>query len=493
MSRPLPPNLTIDQLARELLRRDSDEFNDFYVPHKGQCEFHASPCREKWAITGNRWGKTTAVVQEVIWNITRTHPSFTPKAERQKGHWAYDWPERKPVRGKQTWRVVANDVGAFIKYLVPKFRHSIPRRYLYNHSWEDAWDARNNILLFEDGSVIQFMTYEQKIQAHEGETLHGVMFDEEPPPGIYTVNTKSLATTNGYVFGAMTPWQSSRFIYQDIYLAAQTSDRVFVVTGKMEDNPYTTERALKDIEDRLTDPAERAARLYGEFAWLTGAVFPEYKRDIHYVPYPAEGLPDDWPIVMVVDPHPNKPTFVLWVKFDLSNPDRPVAWAYREAALRGTVEEIANQIRIMSSNEIIDTMLIDAHVLHPDALRGTASLMMEWQRLLPGIAPAPADKNKRINIMKEYFQVNPINNEPRCFITHNCPGTHWQIERYHWKGDTRTGEETSKPQTIKKDDDWVDCLGYALQVGPKRRRRPKAKPVVIGFKAISNAGGYRTY
>lgn len=482
------------QLTRALSDKMEKEFLDFYVPHDGQAALHSSNCKEKWGITANRWGKTTALLMEMLWHITRQHPCFTPKDKRIKGHWAFDWPEWTPVAGKQRWRLVCNDTAAIVRYMLPKIEAMVPRRFLYQGSWEKAWNKRHSILLFADGSVLQFLTYEQKVQAHEGETLHGVAFDEEPPEDIYTVNVKCLATTNGLVLGAMTPWQSSRFVYQDVYLRSQTQpEDVLVARGIIEENPYISKEAVRRISDQITDPNERAARLKGEFAWLTGVVFPAYKRDVHFVPYPAEGLPDEWPIVMAIDPHPNKPTAVTWTKFDLTKPDRPTAWVYREAFLRGTVEEIANMIRVQSVEEQMDTMLIDSHVLHPDTLRGTASLMVEWQSLLPGLMPAPADKMKRINALKEYIHVDPISQKPRLFVTHNCPATHWQIERYHWKGETKTGEELGKPQTIRRDDDCTDCVGYTVQVGPKKRRRPSKGAQIVGFSGYGKVAGERTF
>jgi phage terminase large subunit-like protein len=53
--------------------------------------------------------------------------------------------------------------------------------------------------------VLAFKSYEKGRQKWQGETLHGVWFDEEPPLDIYTEGKTRTNATNGIVIVTFTP------------------------------------------------------------------------------------------------------------------------------------------------------------------------------------------------------------------------------------------------------------------------------------------------
>jgi hypothetical protein len=64
--------------------------------------------------------------------------------------------------------------------IFPLIRQWVPRPQLLDESWEKAFSKQRRVLTFANGSTIQFLTFEQDLDAHAGAALHRVHFDEEP-------------------------------------------------------------------------------------------------------------------------------------------------------------------------------------------------------------------------------------------------------------------------------------------------------------------------
>jgi phage terminase large subunit-like protein len=56
-----------------------------------------------------------------------------------------------------------------------------------------------------DESVLSFKSFEKGREKWQGETLHGVWFDEEPPLDIYSEGLTRTNATGGIVWITMTP------------------------------------------------------------------------------------------------------------------------------------------------------------------------------------------------------------------------------------------------------------------------------------------------
>jgi len=59
-------------------------------------------------------------------------------------------------------------------------------------SWEASYDVKGKTLTYENESTLEFLTYEQDVQAHAGTSRDGVWFDEEPPEDIFNENMLRL-------------------------------------------------------------------------------------------------------------------------------------------------------------------------------------------------------------------------------------------------------------------------------------------------------------
>jgi hypothetical protein len=123
-------------------------------------------------VAGNRFGKTHAGVVD---NLIQTLPlEFLPPWLHRFKRWGIDEPFYCRV-------VVVDLPNALTKVMLPKVRSLVPPAALMGGKWEKAYNDRNRMLQFADGSWWDFLTHDMNVDAYAGAALHRVHFDEEPP------------------------------------------------------------------------------------------------------------------------------------------------------------------------------------------------------------------------------------------------------------------------------------------------------------------------
>src|SRR5699024_4390960 len=159
-------------------------------PHAKQLQFHRSNKQMKLYIGGNRSGKTVGGVTEGIWRASGTHP-YRPELN-----------ERVPTQG----RVIGVDfVNGVEKIIFPQYQQWLAPSMLRGGSWETAYDKVLRTLHFDNGSTIEFMSYDQDLDKFAGTSRDWVHFDEEPPLSIFNENRARLIDTDGDYWITMTP------------------------------------------------------------------------------------------------------------------------------------------------------------------------------------------------------------------------------------------------------------------------------------------------
>src|SRR5688572_3069151 len=118
-----------------------------YKPYEGvQTNFHQSLKRGRVMLGGNRAGKTVSGAMESCWYLTGTHP--------------YRSTPEPPVYG----RGCAVDIEQGLnKIMLPEIKKWMPASYLINGSWEDSYSKQSRTLTLTNGSMMDFLTYDQDI------------------------------------------------------------------------------------------------------------------------------------------------------------------------------------------------------------------------------------------------------------------------------------------------------------------------------------------
>ena len=231
-------------------------------PEGAQVGFLSSRARNKWAITGNRCGKTlTALIENWydcmlldpitggpsrkffepigMWVVTDTEETSIDIIERTFAEQCLGLDE-----GGMGWQLVDDKV-----------------------SYSRKGGFSDHMVRFYNGSWIRFKFSTQKRRTFQGEALNKAHLDEEQPPDIYSEVRTRLIDQHGYFIGTMTPiYEKSKgvsWVYEDLYIQKEAKNLEFH-HWTLWDNPYITAEAKKELMSEWQED-EIEARVYGMF------------------------------------------------------------------------------------------------------------------------------------------------------------------------------------------------------------------------------------
>jgi phage terminase large subunit-like protein len=220
----------------ELDRRRRTSRLQQYQPYSKQREFHAAGAihRERLFMAGNQLGKTIAGGAEWAIHLTGRYPDWwTGRVfERPVRMWAAgvtsestrDNPQRVlvgPPQQQSAWGTGFIPGDAIVDTIMSRGVPSSLDSVVVRHGGGGDIQAGE--------SVLAFKSYEKGREKWQGETLHGVWFDEEPPLDIYSEGLTRTNATNGITIVTFTPLLGM----SDVVLQFLTSEQVeMMVKGK---------------------------------------------------------------------------------------------------------------------------------------------------------------------------------------------------------------------------------------------------------------------
>lgn len=431
-------------LKEEYLRRLQEEGLRFYKPHAAQIDFHQSPAEVRLLLGSNQCGKSYALRAEIAWAVGKIHPY------------------RENYIGPVFARHCCADFQVMSSVVIPGYKALLPRKPcvingkqwpgLRGGTWESAWSAEARTIFFADDSLIEFKSYDQDILSYAGPPRHIIGHDEEPPQSLREENVARQATTGRNELFAFTPLNYSQWIYTLIEKGSKDGP-VGVFRMSMYDNPHIKVETIKAIEESITDPAERAARIYGEPTFVEGRVWKEYGAHNLVEPFV---IPTHWHRTVVIDPHPEKATGVNAIATD---DQTGRSWVYWEADIKGDVEYICNQIKSQLANQYVQVWLIDPSSRQKAGIYGKGSLVDEFRKYLPWLIEANNDRDVGWEVVRQLVKDNPTGG-PKLKVFKSCPTTDFQMKNYSWKPPTASGENRNKPEVVKRNDEHADCIRY---------------------------------
>lgn len=338
----LPEDFDIDQLSEvdqinllELLQAEK-EYDDThkmfaYSPYAKQREFldAGAEFTERTLMAGNQLGKSFTGAFEVTVHLTGRYPGTAayPKDGAYSGEWKgrrfYEpvvfWAggETNETITKTTQRLLAGRIESedepglgmipredIISWKKSPFGPSLIDHILVRHHNADG---------VEDGiSTLFFKPYSQGRARWQGDTIHGVLFDEEPPYDIYS---EGLTRTNKYGQFSMltfTPLMGMSQVVEKFLLNPSPAQKVINMTIEDADH-YTAEERAKIIASYPEH--EREARAKGIPTVGTGRIFQIPEEMIKCQPIQC---PDHWYIIDGQDFGWNHPQahVQLWIDRD---------------------------------------------------------------------------------------------------------------------------------------------------------------------------------
>jgi hypothetical protein len=457
------------ELVPEAERRLQDEFLRFYEPHPKQLEFHQSQA----AVRG------LAGTVDMLWIIGKVHPY------------------RPNYRGLVYARDCSPTFQVFRQVLLPMYKKMVPRYPcrlkgetfegnprqwpgLKGFDWDKAYDKVDKVLHFADGSYVEFKSWDQDTDAFAGPPRHIIREDEEARiESQHRENQARQLTLPVNMMLTFTPLNYSQWLYSEICEGAATSDNVSLTTMTVYDNPFINPETIKVLEASSFNEAEKAARLRGEFTYLTGRVWKTFGQH-NWLDF--RKLPDRFERILSIDPHRDKDDFANIFAYD--------NWAktlYCIAELRvgGDIHRRIKAMRQFCQGEQIDAIIID-----PSAKQGAESLnertILDFyldefpSAILADNSRAAKDHGRAII---ETMAAQKPDGSTRLYIMRNCTRTYHQFLNYSYKPPSRTGEDRNKPMIFKKDEDHCDCGIQTSQLLPMIDPDTQFKQFDVGLYA----------
>lgn len=388
----------------------------------------------------------------------------------------------EPIPVPNVGRIIAQDYEQAIQQTIwPKIQEWAPLG-----QYKEKKDNRGIVkkITWTNGSVIWLLSNDQKDMSFEGTDGHWVWADEPIDYSKYIGLKRGLVDHSGHIWMTMTPLTQPWIHDIIVNRANEQSGRVRLFKFSVWDNCIDNGGNLprEEIEEFLSDVREEEleARLHGNFLHLAGRVYKEWEPEAPFW-VDKTHIPDTWPRVCVIDPHPRKPVAVMWAAL---SPDDQIV-VYRDLFNRNlrTVKAVADRIKELEGWTYIERE--DRWVCGPDAepvsfrLIDNSAREQErtsgdtiWKRFATeGIHCQLAKKRNAqagYDAIHEALRSRYEWNEPGLVIHNNCTHVKQNFLNFCWDEWTSSKQRDLKgdKQDVRKNhDDFIDCIRYIYQTG----------------------------
>lgn len=437
-----------------------------YVPNEGQIGVHNCTKRNRFVFAGNGSGKSCLAVNEVIWAAQGFNPvlneyTFVPARIAV----VLDLPSKVgDVWIPELSKWIEIEEGMFSKEGKP---------YVSK-------------IRFKNGSVIQFLFHEQGLLAAESIEVDFVVYDEPPSKELFIALQR----------GGRTKGRQAKFLLIGTPLA-QTWLRTDVYLPWMKgelDNAECFRFSTKVNENNLQDgyinnfskflsEKEKRTRLEGEFfdsdSLALAHLFNKKTHVINAEYFFKYIWKKDYPVVVAIDPHINKPHTAVLLGADKDNN----LYLIKEFKSKTVARDFAKELhKLMAGYNIIDIIVDSLGSADLSGGEGFKSFIQVLNECGIRCRPTTYEEKSDEAFIDRIKNVLIIPEKPNNFglfipklrIVEGNPTIVKEIENASWHIDKRTKE--SKPKIDISNLDMVSCLKYALSTG-HHFKRGKERPI----------------
>jgi hypothetical protein len=392
----------------------------------------------------------------------------------------------------------------------------VPPYCLKDRDWVKSWSEKLRMLtvLCRDPenldrmlgeSVIQFMSYDQDPVDFASGDYHIVIHDEPPPLAIWRENEARTMRVAGRMLLSMTwpddPSIPVDWIFDDIYEpGTHGSKEIEWLNLYTTDNKNLDQTAVAKQASSWSEET-RNVRIYGKPIRFSNRVHPlftdqtqswcftcgkttitepnpsplgetdrelcTYCRGANVIEFNHVREFDStsvWPAVFLLDPHPRKPHYVIWVLVDPSDD----LWQVDEVECDGDPVELRRECDRI---EILHSLDVSLRLIDPNMGRSPSSSRrnVTWQDDFDsaGIVCQLADDSetgrKHVN---QFLRPDSQTLRPRIHIHPRCKRTISQFHRHVWDEFKRAAEKDQKQVPKPKNDDAPCLWKYLMNYGP---------------------------
>lgn len=236
-----------------------------------QLVFHKSQAKSRWLISGNTMGKTVAVAHEIAYWLAHCHPF------------------RKTPDGPIMVRWYCVDKVKIEEILLPRLISCLPPSIVDHRRGRIGYNSQTGILAvrckFGGWHQVFMGTYGQEAMATEGGQFHLLGYDEPPPFMLYDANQIRRVEFGADEIAALTPLQDEipydvSWISTDIEAKADGKNIAVFRIPAGENLKHLDREMYNDVVARYSEE-QKAVRVRGEFSFLKGVIYKEFKTDTH--------------------------------------------------------------------------------------------------------------------------------------------------------------------------------------------------------------------
>jgi len=264
--------------------------------------FHQDDAKTKGIFGGNRSGKTEEGAEYMVKKCLE-----------------------KP---KQRWWACAESFSDSVNIQQRKVHDIVPKNRIKYGRYDEINGFTNRKLLFDNGSIIIFKSYDQQRESFQSDDIDGIWDDEEPPWDIYREQRMRLIDRDGEMIITMTSLKGVTDLIQDVFEGHDTIESKFAPLVNKElprivekngmrfymfwtvENPHINQTRTKHEISLMTDQ-EIMSRIYGMPINLTGKIYMLFSNNVHVIPIDEAPI-SECQIWHVLDPHDRKPFAMAW-------------------------------------------------------------------------------------------------------------------------------------------------------------------------------------
>ena len=468
----------------------------------------------KLLVAGNRFGKTTHGIIDMVLDLIPCDPSWKIFTENGVDYRPWDGLAKQWGVASYMWRHITMTIN-------PLMLQWIPDSFLGDYNSHKKGGVKKVVnaekrpfVELTNGSALQYFCYQQDTANFESVALNGWLWDEQGMQDKFDGADERTRTKRGgrHIF-PLTPHKikgrpdtgAGTWIH-DLWKGEQTKGhRIGRYMACTFDNPdwiYPETEKVKAFIKWVVEPekhhdmktlAEGKSRLEGEFHEASGLVYDELVRDIHVIE-PFE-IPDNWTFYRGID-HGRKHATVCAFAAVTPNNDIIIFDEYykKNSLVYPNVQAIIEQsgnARVfderrcdMESNTEFDVFYesqtgreFEWTVLDGRSFKWSES---SADRTLgdiyedAGIQCRAASGGAKIEKVKEALRVDYDKKHlvtgkmgaPKVYIFSNCKMIIKELFAYVWAEEKDTVNGTTDPKPRQKNDDAVNAFEYLVITGP---------------------------
>jgi phage terminase large subunit-like protein len=464
------------KITTEMVGWNESRGRFLHEPNVKAREWFLNPSFIKWIFGGNRSGKTASCAMEVVMQCEGFHPLQKPNLERLAKE-ALDeeirerckkllerrrWIRLAPIEARAVCVDFPNGVEKFVGPEVLRWATKAELKYV-GHDNE-----KKRRIIWKNGSMIEFMTHDQELDAHGGTKRDLVWFDEEPPSEYYQENLMRVLQ-GGRIIGGMTAVKGITWVKDQIWDRFQKGDKdIYAIKMWTEENPTLSKKAIEVVRTQCLDEDEVEIRMHGEFKARGGLVWKEFKDRFPWIITPFE-VPDSGTVVLAIDPHTRTEHAALWAwvdfngKFHSLKEGKPNIYLIAELFYGGTIPDFVKGIEMVegSIGRKHDLALCDPGAWIGDQRDdNTRTTVEQFSDLNINPIKGSKDLTGGIHKVRQLHQCADMDDHPRLMCFSGLEHTRWEHGKYRYpdvRGRARDNV-APKERPLDKDDHMMENM-----------------------------------